>query len=88
MTEDLDSPLESHEGEVGPSNGNKAIQQKREEPSVITNNFGQGDLPLVENIKTCCDQSEIDEGIERVSLLHCSSAHTETEDVEPLHNGS
>ena len=39
MTENLDPPLESYEGKIGPGNGNETIKQKSDEPAVVPNNF-------------------------------------------------
>src|SRR6266404_8493524 len=39
MTKNFDPPLESHEGKIRPGDGNKTVEQKSDEPTIVPNNF-------------------------------------------------
>src|SRR5437588_848347 len=39
MTKNFDPPLESHEGKIGPGDGNETVEKERDEPTILRNNF-------------------------------------------------
>ena len=39
LTKDFDPPLESHEGNIGPGDGNETVEQKSDKPTVVPDNF-------------------------------------------------
>jgi hypothetical protein len=67
--ENFDPSLESYERKIGPNDGNKAVEQKGDEPAVILNDLVEANLPFIENISARGDQCEVDESVKRVSLL-------------------
>jgi hypothetical protein len=85
MTKNFDPPLESHEGIIGPNNGNQTVQEKYCEPLIVANNFCKTDLPLIKNINARYNYEKEKPSIQRTSFFHRNSAaYRDAKDVEPL----
>ena len=84
MAEYFDPALEGGEGKVRPGDGYETIDEKEDEPSVIPNNLAKIDLPLVQHPQARQNQSEINQGIERVAFVRSAKGDGKMQDAKPL----
>ena len=55
MTKHLDPPFESHKREVGPKDGEKAINEEDRKPLIVPNNLRELHLPFAEYVRAGCN---------------------------------
>ena len=89
MTKHLDPPLERHQGEIRPEDGNETVGHKSDEPTVVQNNVCKIDLPGKKNTNARHKQREDKARIQRAPLFHGDGAtYVQAKDIEPLGEGS